>query len=357
LGRRKGIFLPFSAAAQGFWERRELDQLDFKIFKSLGFRPFGQNAGDLSRLNPWVIAKKVEADGNTVKLRLNKMKKSGFIKYFQIYPNYRLLGINGAAHIFHVKDVLEKYEIIDKCALVDGVVEIHNFIGTDLCIDFTYEDSRDERRRLELFRKLTRCDSPEKFYDRFMPKVDVALSNSDWRIIKALRYDAFKPLSKVAEEVGLTAKTVRRRFERMTQHNAIFIVPVVNPAEIADTITYVMLMYPSPGRREEVMARAMKYFGDSAFIVNAPSHGNSMLALAARTLAETEDSLIKAKKIEGMMDVRLLVLKEMREYTQWMDSAIDRKIVETAREGDESHVQKAETAEGRDRASLNVDVR
>jgi DNA-binding Lrp family transcriptional regulator len=333
-----------------------LDQLDFKIFKSLGFRPFGPNAGDLSRLNPWVIAKKVGADGNTVKLRLNKMKKSGFIKYFQIYPNYRVLGINGAAYLFHVKDVLEKSEIIDKCSLVDGVMEIHNMIGTDLCIDFTYEDSRDERRRLELLRKLTRCDSPEKFYDRFMPQVEVGLSNADWQIIKALRYDAFKTLAKVAKELGLTAKTVRRRFERMTQHNAIFIVPMVNPAEIADTITYVMLMYPSPAKREEVMKRAMKDFGDSSFIVNASSHGNFMMCLAARTLAETEDNLIRARKIEGMMDVKLLVLKELREYTQWIDSAIDRKIVETARE-QQPRTEEIRDSRRRANAPLKVDVR
>ncbi len=32
-----------------------------------------------------------------------------------------------------------------------------------------------------------------------------------------------------------------------------------------------------------------------------------------------------------MQDVRLLILREMREYTQWVDSAIDRKIAETAR--------------------------
>src|SRR5579872_2468533 len=112
-----------------------MDQLDFKIFKALGYRPYGPNAGDLSRLSPWVIAKKVGADGKTVKLRLNKMKKSGFIKYFQIYPNYRLFGISDSAYAFRLDDVLDKNEIIDRCSLVDGVTEIHNFIGPFLCID------------------------------------------------------------------------------------------------------------------------------------------------------------------------------------------------------------------------------
>lgn len=308
-----------------------MDQLDFKIFKSLGFRPFGPNATDLSRLNPWVIAKKVGADGNTVKLRLSKMKKSGFIKYFQIYPNYRLLGIIDSAYSFHLDDVLEKNEIIDRCSLVDGVTEIHNFIGSFICIDFTYQDSRDERRRLEMFRNLTRCDSPEKFYDRYMPEVNINLTNIDWRIIKALRYDAFKPLSKVAKELRLTAKTVRKRFERMAQNNAIIIVPLVNPGEIPDTITHVILLYPSPSERDEVMRKAMQIFEDSCFLVNNSTQGNSMVCLATKTLAETEENLIRAKRIKGMMDAKLLILREIKEYTQWMDSTIDRKISETAR--------------------------
>lgn len=307
-----------------------MDYLDLQIFRSLGFLPYGQNCGDLSRLNPWVIGKKVGADGRTVKLRLNKMQKSGFIHYFQIYPNFRLLGLNGVAYVFDVGDVVKKYEVIEKCSLVDGVTEIHNFIGPHVCIDFTYQDSRDESRRLELFRKLTLCESPARFYDRAMPSTEIGLSNLDWRIVKALRYNAFKPLSTVAEELGLTPKTVRRRFERMAQNNAMIIVPVVNPAHIANTITYVILMYPSADKWSVVMEEVMKMFSYSYFLTRMFPPGNGAVYLSARTLAETEDNLIRVRKIEGMKDAKLMILKEMREYTQWLDSAIDRKINETA---------------------------
>jgi len=308
-----------------------LDQLDFMIFRSLGFRPFGPTAGDFSRLNPWVIAKKIGADGNTVKLRLEKMKRSGFVHYYQIYPNFRLLDMAGVAYLFDVGDVLEKNGVIEKCSLVDGVTEIHNFIGSQICIDFAYHDPRDEGRRLELFRKLTHCKSPERFYERLMPPVTIRLSHLDWQIIKALRYDALKPTSKVAKELGVTAKTVRRRFERMTQNNAVIIVPLVNPASIPNTITHVMLLYPSPNRQDDVLKRAMKEFNDSYFLSFTSSPGNGMLCLAAPTLAQTEENLIRARKIEGMKDARLLVLKEIREFTEWLDSAIDRKIAETAK--------------------------
>ncbi len=308
-----------------------LDELDFAIFKSIEFRPFGDHSGDLSRLNPWVIAKKVGADGNTVKQRLAKMKKSGFIQYFQIYPNFRLLGMHGTAYSFDIPDVLQKREAIEKCALVDGVLEIHNFIGSYICIDFTYQDDRDEGRRLELFRGLTHCEAPERFYDRTMPPVGIDLSSTDWRIIKALRYQAFKPLSAVAKDLGLSVKTVRRRFDRMAKNNAVIIVPIVNPADMPNTITHVILLYPTPERREEVLRRVLETFKNSCFLARTDPPGNAMVCLAARTLSETEENLIKARTIDGMRDAKLLVLREIREYTQWVDSAIDRKIAETAR--------------------------
>jgi DNA-binding Lrp family transcriptional regulator len=99
-----------------------MDQLDFKIFRTLGLRPSGNESGDFNRINPWVIAKKLGVDGNTVKMRLAKMKRSGFIKYFQIYPNYRLLGIGGGgAYLFELDDPERKNATINQCALVDGV--------------------------------------------------------------------------------------------------------------------------------------------------------------------------------------------------------------------------------------------
>jgi DNA-binding Lrp family transcriptional regulator len=308
-----------------------VDDLDFKIFKSVEFRPFGPAAGDLSRLNPWVIAKKVGADGNTVKLRLGKMKKSGFIRYFQIYPNFRLLGMQGAAYLFQARDVLEKNEVIGRCSLVDGVTEIHNFIGPSFCIDFTFSDSHDETRRLELFRHLTHCESPERFYERVMPPVEIELSTVDWRIIKSLRYNAFKPLSTVAKDLGLSAKTVRRRFDRMAQNNAIIIVPLVNPADIPDTITHVILLYPDPEHWEEALRAAMAEFKDTCFLARTSPPGNAMICLAARTLGETEENLIKARRIAGIRDAKLLILREITEYTKWIDSAIEREIAEPTR--------------------------
>ena len=308
-----------------------MDQLDFKIFRILGFRSHGNEAGDFNRLNPWVIAKRLQVDGNTVKARLAKMKKSGFIRYFQIYPNYRLLGISGGSYLFELDDPERKNAMINQCALVDGTTAITNFVGNEFCIDFTYRDPKDESRRLKLLSELTNCKRFEKFYEKIMPPVRIELSNTDWRIIKSLRYNAFKPLSKVAQELGLSTKTVRRRFERMTNNNAVLIVPVIRPGDLVNTITCVLLLYFKESQREHAVMEALRLFEDSYFLIDTTPEGNAMLGLVAQTLAETEDNFIRAKKIEGIRNVKMLILKEIQEFSEWLDLEIERKIAETSK--------------------------
>lgn len=307
-----------------------MDLLDLRIFRSLGILPYGGEATDLSRLKPWVIAKKLGVDGSTVKTRLRRMEKNGFIQYFQVYPNFRLLGIHGVAYVFELGDVVTKPEVLERCALVDGVTEIHNFLGTLLCIDFTYQEERDARRRLELLSQLTGCAHPRRFYERVMPPVDLRLSRTDWRIIRALRYQALRPLAEVAKELGLTVKTVRRRFERMARHHGLIVVPVVNPAHLAHTITYMLLLRPAPDRWEQVVHGFLSDFDRSYFLTRLTPPSSAAFYLTAQTLAETEDTLVRARRTEGVQDAQLLILREVRENSQWLDSAIERKIAESS---------------------------
>ncbi len=47
------------------------------------------------------------------------------------------------------------------------------------------------------------------------PPVKDPLSKLDYRIVKALSWDCRRPLHEVAEEIGSTAKTVKRRLENL----------------------------------------------------------------------------------------------------------------------------------------------
>lgn len=59
----------------------------------------------------------------------------------------------------------------------------------------------------------------------------------------------------------------------------------------------------------------LQMFKYSYFLTRMFPLGNFAVYMSARTLAETEDNLIKARKIDGVRDARILIFKEMRENT------------------------------------------
>jgi hypothetical protein len=117
----------------------------------------------------------------------------------------------------------------------------------------------------------------------------------------------------------------------MARNNAIIILPLVNPADIPGTITHVLLLYPDPTRREEALRRTLEEFNASCFLARTKASGNAMVGLAAQTLAQTEENLVRARRLERIRDAKWLILKGITEYTRWLDSAIDRKIAESAK--------------------------
>jgi hypothetical protein len=56
-----------------------------------------------------------------------------------------------------------------------------------------------------------------------------------------------------------------------------------------------------------------------------------MLGLVAQTLAETEENFISSRKIEGVRNVKMLILKETQDFSEWLDQVIERKIAETSK--------------------------
>lgn len=76
---------------------------------------------------------------------------------------------------------------------------------------------------------------------------------------------------------------------------------------------------------------ALHLFEDKYFLIDTTSEGNAMLGLVAQTLAETEENFISSRKIEGVRNVKLLILKETQDFSEWLNQEIETKIAETSK--------------------------
>lgn len=306
-----------------------MDPVDIQIIRTMGLRPYGHAPQNVDHLRPSFIAARLGVEPETIKARLARMEAAGFIRFYQVYPNFRHLGLQASAYLFRVPDEDRKAEAFRRIEPIDGLVEIHNFLGAEMCVDISYRNPTDLSKKLRLLSDFTGDPGPTPFYERHMPDAKKPLSRLDWRILKALRYRARRPLSKVAAEVNASVKTVRRRFDRMAEDGGLFIIPAVDPSKATGIVLYELLFYTTPDADRSTLNRILDANAERSIYHYVPSSqalGNFDLLLYAESTGEIEEMRQRGREVPGVAKVSTLVFRGWTEYTDWIDAAIDERI-------------------------------
>jgi len=307
-----------------------VDSLDVKIIRTMGLRPYGHSPQALDHLKPSFIGAQLGVEPETVKARLLRMEEAGFIRFYQLYPNFRHLGLLASAYLFRVPDEDRKSEAIRRIEPIDGLVEIHNFLGAEMCVDVSYRTPIELSKKLRLLSDFTGDAEPTPLYERHMPEVERSLSRLDWRILKALRYHARRSLLEVADEAHASVRTVRRRFDRMAREGSLFIVPAVDAAKAAGIVLYELLFYTDPGTERSTMNRILEAYADRYIYHYVPSSqalGNFDMLLYAESTGEIEAMRLRGRDVPGVAKVASLVFRGWTEYTDWIDAAMGERAL------------------------------
>src|SRR2546425_3867682 len=174
------------------------------------------------------LARKLGMDEGTVRNRVKKLLHTGIVRQWDVILNPRL---NGGGEVNAWMDVapgVAKEDLIQEILLLDGPVIIANFRGTYLAVVLRYADEMSVLRQIDLIRRLADAETVGLGRVPF-PDSKIRLSDSDWRVLKALCRTPRKPLAFVGREVGISSRSVKRRVERMVQGGAIFGLPWVDP--------------------------------------------------------------------------------------------------------------------------------
>lgn len=306
-----------------------MDSLDFQIVREMGFRPYGSRPKGPEVFKPSYLAKRTGVEPETVKARLARMEASGFIRFYQLYPNFTHLGLQDSAYLFRVPDDDRKSGAIQKVEPIEGLVEIHNFHGPEMCVDVSHRGPDDLSRKLRLLSEFTGDAAPAPFYERHMPRVSRTLTPLDWRILRAHRYKARRPIAEVADEVGVSLRTVRRRFDRMAAEGSFFLVPAIDPGKAPGVLMYELLFYLKPDAPASAPAHVLRTLDERCVYHYVPSSlalGNFDALLYAESTGEIEEVRQRARTLPGVAKVTALVFRAWREYTGWIDGAIEDRL-------------------------------
>lgn len=310
-----------------------MDALDARILQVMDLLPYGPQPRDPAVFKPSCIAEKVDRTAETVKARIRAMEEDGVLLGYQVVPNLAHLGLASEACFARVDQGEDKDTVLDAVGELDRILVLHDYLGDGLCVEFAYADEGQRRETLAAVEKLTGDPAPCPFYDGVMPAVDRELSNLDWRILSSLRWEALKPLREVAEDGGVTRRTVKRRYDRMAGEGSFVTVPILDPSQAPGLILFELMFFAEEGARRELANQVLRAYQDHRIFSYVPaSHelGNFNVLAFARTPAGIEELRARGEDLPGVQRVEAELFSRFADKSRWLDDLISQQVEATA---------------------------
>ena len=268
------------------------------------------------------LARSVGVDEETVRLTLKRAQDAGFVEGWRLVLNPRLLGGSYAGAQLDVGPSLDKRSVISQLSLVDGVFLLFDYLGPGIRVAFYYNGEGSFRRKIELMEEICRCESASALHWRVgAPPCRLKLRSMDWRILRAIRKNPRRSSSEVAEELGLSTRTVNRRLRLMTQDRVGYLLPIRNVRNSRGVICSFLVMC-AEDKKEGINEVARSLARRVDFSYNSV-RGICLLTLFADNLIEADEICERLKKMEGVSGVRMGILKNFVFVDGWMDEKVE----------------------------------
>lgn len=256
------------------------------------------------------------------------LEDAGAIQGYEAYPSIHSLEHDAAGYLWRVDDPDEKASALDRLASVEGVVEVADYVGDPLFVHLAYRSTSQARRRLARLEEIVPGPEPDRIARTTRPGSGSQLSNLDWRIVHALRGDAKRSPSEVAEEVGVSYRTVKRHVDRMTGEGVLCLAPKVDPGEFSGVLVFDLFCTVDADRREAVRRELRELFSDRILSARAPwalEPPYVDLVLHADTVAVTERIRQEAGEVDGVTSSRVAIPRRRFE-TDWREVQIQTMV-------------------------------
>jgi len=300
-----------------------LDALDIKILGKMCFEYQALASCELRRPSPYSIARSIGLDVKTVRGRIKRIEGE-LVKSYQVIPNLAIFGLKLSGYALFFKDPGLKKKAITRLNLLEEVQAVYEFMSS-LLVHLVWSGPDVLERRVTLLRELGETD-PIKVYDLRTEPVKARLSLLDWEILKSLGHDALKPAKSVAEEVGVTARTVKNRLERMIEENAVLMLPVLNTERVSNLLLYWALLFLDEEKRNQAVDQIVQAFQDRIVFQAIHTEGAVSLLLYATEMGEPEGTYNRLVAVDGVSSVHMDFLREIHYCPACIDRLVDEQI-------------------------------
>ncbi|MGA8542238.1 MAG: winged helix-turn-helix transcriptional regulator [Thermoplasmata archaeon] len=233
------------------------ETLDLDILREMSRGGAPNLAGIDPRLNATRIARRLRIGRPRVAARLKAWKESGFLTRYDVWLNPALFGWQGAWVSVRVKHPRVKRELFPRLALIDGAVSGLELLGEWITLGLVTPDLASLNRTVTLIRGLAGVEEVEPPVPWRLPEPRRQLTPLDIRIVRALREHPTAALGETARRVGISTRTMTRRYADLVDGWAVWFVPMFDFHAVTSPVVS-LLVNVTPGTRLPNVVRQVR---------------------------------------------------------------------------------------------------
>jgi DNA-binding Lrp family transcriptional regulator len=278
-----------------------MDKLDIKIIRELlQPTPFvTTREGQKGSLRS--MGRKLRVSDGVVAKRVDRLRRSGFIKGFPLLLNTDLLGLKV------------------------GVFVVQTHLFGSVGISFYYRDDESFEKKAELISTVAGALSAKLARIPF-PESTVTLSKSDWMILSRLQRNVDMSFGEISEELHMSTRTVRRRMVRMTKGGVIFTIASMDVTAVREGVMADLIIeYDSPRVRAQVDKMLFELL-EPYYYFTGLWEGFSSFAIILPSISKSREILETVRRAEGIKSANVELVEDRFEFYDYLHEAVDRKL-------------------------------
>ncbi len=256
------------------------------------------------------IAEKIGLSGAAVDKRLNAMMKRGELLGFSI-----LLNPDRVMHsaVIALRTRKKRSAVMQEVEKIHGIMHFISCLGGHHYGEFWYSDDMELEEKSLLIREL--CDAYALEVYHHNSAEQVSLTDKDWKLLLAMRDNARVPFSRLAKTLGVSAKSLSRRWERLTAMDAVRAYPIINRPFTKDIFWFSLFMEVDSLEVESRIRKMNNLWRTSLFSEPRMVYG----VFYAEKVRDMDSTMEEAMCINGVKKVHYEIIVEEKFFPNYMD--------------------------------------
>ncbi len=297
------------------------DQLDWSIVKEI-ISP-GSIRWDVRE--PYSrIAKRLDVDEETVRRRLARLRGAGLIGNYVLFLNPTILNRKNAMLYLDLRDYDSIIQAVSKLKFIDGIISLTTVHEAGLLVSIFYESQSALQRQITLIESI--CGTKTTMiWTAPYPQFPGELTRTDWIILQALRKDPRKKLSDLALDLGISSRTINRRTKRLNDAYAMFLFLEFDLSKV-EGMRYLLITYCRDKERKREADEIILSRLPSLIYSETWASNHSLFAFPCKNILEADNVSSWVRKIDGMSNLKLGIIKGRIHNLDWVDDEIQKRI-------------------------------